>query len=148
MDIIERIEAAKAGTRDLDALVTVALRVGCTPNLPDDLHYLTATRPDDECVHGTYWFHQRSGKSLRTAMPITMSAKAAMDLAEQLLPGWSYGINGEFGGGATVTFEQPSVDQGGVVMSAALAGLPEFEADGATPALAICAALLKAKAAR
>ena len=81
-----RVEALTGPDREVDALITVALRLGCTPNLPDDLQYLTMPHKSDQCAAGTYWYHRRSGMSLRTAEPLTASLDCALALSERVRP--------------------------------------------------------------
>ena len=85
LELAARIEAASGPDREIDARIAVALRLGCRPNLPDDLEYLSLVRDDDFESAGTYWFHCRSGKSLRTSLPYTGSLDAAMTLVPE---GW------------------------------------------------------------
>ena len=147
-DLIERLEKAEGGSRELDALVCAAL--GYHPGFPD-YEYLVPWRVEaDEgaligyiCPPG----EPAQKRWKRPPEPVTTSLDAALALAERVLgKGWSYSIIGEIGGGATVTLEQPDVDLGGgVIASPGLCGLDEFEAEAATPALALCAAILRSR---
>ena len=134
-ELVARLEAASVGSRELDAHVTVALRLGCKRGLPDDLQYLQKVRKDDECAPGTYWYVCRSGKSLRTAEPVTTSLDAALALAERVLPEAN-----------CMGFDR---DPKGVDAYVSRNCVPRdevwlVEARAATPALALCLAILKA----
>lgn len=76
--LADRIEAASAPDRVLDAEIAVALKIGARGLLDDDHEYLSPVRKDDGCAPGTYWFNCRSGKSLRTASEFTGSVDAAL----------------------------------------------------------------------
>lgn len=127
-DLIEKLEHAGVGSRELDALVSVALKLDCKPNLTDDLHSLRPIRKDDHCAPGTYWFVQRSGMSLRTSEPVTTSLDAALALAERLFPDWDW-IIGRTNGGLTIHCQFGGKDY----------------VFGNTPALALCAAVIRAQ---
>lgn len=77
-ELADRVEALSGPCRETDALIAVALNLGVRGVTEDDHEYLSAIRKDDYCAAGTYWFHCRSGKSLRTAEPYTASIDAAM----------------------------------------------------------------------
>lgn len=133
--LIEKLEGAGVGNRELDALVSVALKLDCKPNLTDDLHSLRPIRKDDHCAPGTYWFVQRSGMSLRTSEPVTTSLDAALALAERVLDQRGpININICLAGSAQVVID--SVGPCGPVMAQVVAR---------TPALALCAAILRAQ---
>lgn len=78
--LAERVEAASGPDRGLDAEIAVALKIGARGLLPDDHEYLSRVRKADGCAVGTYWFHCRSGMSLRTAEAYTASIDAALTL--------------------------------------------------------------------
>ena len=80
--LAERWERAQAPDRELDADTAVALNIGARGVLPDDHEYLSRIRKDDGCAPGTYWFHCRSGKSLRTALTYT----ASLDAVRTIIP--------------------------------------------------------------
>lgn len=129
LTLADRCEAATGSDRELDAHIAVGLGIGARGLLSDDHEYLIRTRKDDECAPGTYWFQCRSGRSLRTAEPYTASLDAAMTL---VLEGHAF-----------------------TIYSDGCAGVAPVEADdtpvadvwAATPALALCAAALRARAA-
>jgi hypothetical protein len=81
-DLALRVRTAPLPDRKLDAEIAVALNIGCRGLLPDDHEYLSPVRGDDGCAPGTYWFHCRSGKSLRTAPEFTGSVDAALTLKD------------------------------------------------------------------
>ena len=135
-ELIAKLESASEGSRELDALVTVALRLDCKRGLSDDLQYLSPIRRDDECAIGTYWYVCRSGRSLRTAEPVTTSIDAALALAERVLPKlWTWRVEKNNGGYFVAFWSDGDY-------------APDGEAVCASPALAICAALLRASAAQ
>lgn len=81
--LAERVEAAAGPDRELDAEIAVAIKLDCRPNLPDDLEYLSLPNKHDPgpgVTAGHYWFHCRSGMSLRSAPPFTASIETAMTL--------------------------------------------------------------------
>jgi len=146
-DLITKLEEAGEGSRELDALVTVALKLDCKPNLPDDLQYLKAIRRDDYCAPGTYWFLQRSGVSLRTSEPVTTSLDAALALASRVLPGWFPSVEPRFFIDGKVvrwkaTLIRPLWDQYNPVTDEWFDHIENRTAS--TPALALCAAILRA----
>lgn len=71
----------------LEAEIAVALKIGTRGVTDDDHEYLTLPSKEEGCAPGTYWFHCRSGKSLRTAPHFLGSTDAALSLkdAEWLL---------------------------------------------------------------
>ena len=140
--LIEKLEGAEVGNRELDALVSVALKLDCKPNLTDDLHSLRPIRKDDHCAPGTYWFVQRSGMSLRASEPVTTSLDAALALAERVLPGYAMNACKDLG-----PTEGPDFRWSSVVAPRSLEGPVGRKgwhfgvAD--TPAVALCIAILK-----
>jgi hypothetical protein len=84
-ELADRIEREAPG-RELDAAIAVAIKLDCRPNLPDDLEYLSLPNKHDPgpgVTAGHYWFHCRSGMSLRTALPYTTNIDAAMTLVPE-----------------------------------------------------------------
>ena len=137
MTLIERLEAAETGSRELDAAVAVAAKVDLPSPMGDCKATLRLPRKDDDCASGTYWLVQRSGMSLRTAPPLSTSIDAALTLVPK---GWRWEV-ADYAG-----------DQDGP-RAALYRNLysEEFEPDdaigayGFTPALALCIAALKAR---
>ena len=128
MSLSERVERAEGPSRELDAEIAVAVKLGCRPNLPDDLEHLSLPNkrnPGPGVLAGHYWFHCRSGMSLRSADAYTSSLDAAATLAS---PHWSLCANGDKPGWQAMDFA------GGKVWC-----------NGATPALALCGAALRAR---
>ena len=125
--LIARVEAAEAGGRELDAEIGFAIDGWKTNLCPtvDELKYLV------------------ENNGLRIP-PYTSDLNAALKLVEAKLPGWDWQVS-SFGkrGSAKVyhlageNFANDGDDEDFAVTS-----------DGATPALAICAALLRALADR
>ena len=115
-DLIKRMEEAEAGSRELDAAIADLFNP-----VPDQY----------DGFAGRWPFVEGSPFSDQTP-PVTTSLDAALALAERVLPGWCWMIERHKNGTAT-------------------AGLHEWnayrEADlftANTPALALCAAILKA----
>lgn len=118
-ELIEKLEAAEVGSRELDALVFCALNPGW--------------REGRGIQAGAVI---RAG-SMRTPDLVTASLDAALALAERVLPnhkGWGIATHQENKFGAVMAHD-PFGNSGGV------------EAYGKTPALALCIAILKAKSA-
>lgn len=132
-DLIAKLEAAEVGSTVLDCDIGILLGEWEPPKgAVRDLD-----RPDVWRSNGIKYYQPHA--------EVTTSLDAALALAERVLPGWSYGLNGEVGGGALATLEQPDVDLGGgVIASPGLCGLQEFDGEAATPPLALCIAILKA----
>jgi len=116
-DLIERLEAAEAGSRELDALVYAAVT-------PGDW---MATR--DGWIEG-------GGRAMATTK-VTQSFDAALALAERVLPG------------VRVVTDSACKETGkpaaGFVFSQHGEAIKGVMNDGATTALALCAAILRAK---
>ena len=81
-ELAARILSAPKLDRALDAEIAVVLNIGARGLLPDDHEYLSTVRRDDGCAPGTYWFHCRSGKSLRTAPEFTGCVTTALTLKD------------------------------------------------------------------
>lgn len=131
LELAARCEAATGADREMDAAIAVSLNIGARGLLPDDHEYLARVRKDDGCAPGTYWFVCRSGRSLRTAEAYTASLDAAMSLVPEGHD-WSLHVdNGEALAGC-----EPASDDGCWCA----------DRHAATPALALCAAALRARA--
>ena len=135
-DLIERLEKAEGPVRQIDREIAKAIDPTVWKRATNWASMPCGAPPD---------IIERD--AIRWVPAYTTSLDAALALAERVLgKGWSYSIIGEIGGGATVTLEQPDVDLGGgVIASPGLCGLDEFEAEAATPALALCAAILRSR---
>lgn len=74
LELADRIEAMDRPDREVDAEIAVALRHGAY-STDDDLGYPSMIRKDDyeasSRKRGAYWFHTRSGISMRTAIEYT-----------------------------------------------------------------------------
>lgn len=128
-DLIARLEAAKEGSRELDAEIAVA--VFETQKTDDDLIYARPCAKGDNCAPGTYWHVQRSGMSLRTAFNYTTSLDAALTLVPEDLS-WAVKSPGFQSLRKTFLVELESGDY-------------QWCGEGWTPALALCIAALKAR---
>lgn len=74
--LADRLEQAAGPDRELDAAIAVALKFGARGILPDDHEYLSMPDkrdPGPGVTAGHYWFHCRSGMSLRSAPLFTVS---------------------------------------------------------------------------
>jgi hypothetical protein len=80
--LAERAISADPQDCGLEAEIAVALNIGARGVTSDDHEYLSLPRADDGCAAGTYWFHCRSGKSLRTAPRFLGSTDAALSLKD------------------------------------------------------------------
>lgn len=116
--LIARLEAAEAGSRELDAAVA-------------DVLFPRFTR-DGEAVPGFpgRWPFAPGSAHDAEVTPVTTSLDAAVALAERVLPGWQVGM---------WTTKQNAV--GSVLREDGGA----FDANASTPALALCIATLRAK---
>lgn len=130
--LAERVEAATAPDRELDARIAVAIYSDSGHADPRDNTHARFPSPSDECAPGTYWISAFSGLSLRTADPFTASLDAAMTLVPEGWD-WSAGTLGNGKGGHS--FMRPAGRH-----------YPRVEVDAATPALALTAASLRARA--
>lgn len=120
-DLIARLEAAEAGSRELDekindALCSAKTRI-CIAGLPDE--------------QGGMWMYEFPGHSASSALRVTQSLDAALALAERVLPGFGWGAVQGSGERAKANVTPANADHG-------------FTATAATPALALCAAILRA----
>lgn len=120
IDLIERIEAAGGPDRDLDWRIQKALGIGDWPDID-------------------MWPPFMPGSKFEKAIPAyTASLDAAMTLVPtepfpEMRPGkWWWGVD-SLGCDAHVAYENRD------------SGIPEYSAQGATPALALCAAALRAR---
>lgn len=90
-ELVERLEGAEGGSRELDARIAVAIRYGLPPLNPLALgqRYVRLPTPNDEAAAGTYWVSSsRGGLSLWTAPEFTTSLDAALLLP--LPEGWTW----------------------------------------------------------
>ena len=62
--LIAELEAAKEGSRGLDAKIAVAAKVDLPSPMGEATAYLRLPHKNDYCEVGTYWLVQRSGDSL------------------------------------------------------------------------------------
>lgn len=135
--LIEKLEGAEVGDRMLDAQIWCAVN-GLIWKKPlvvtgfPDRFYSFRTNKGDIGLHGD----DQRGPVTR----VTTSLDAALALAERVLPGWAWQIDLGLGMGPTVqgaskpwTEGLVAPDCGGVFVTAA------------TPALALCAAVLRAQ---
>lgn len=130
-ELIARLEAAEMGSRELDALVHVA--VADDPNT-----YVVEPHPDSMFSHQPGWY--RTGNDLSVlADPVTTSLDAALALAERVLPSAYLGI------------QQNRGVEAGCSWSAFLEcydkqveAMESIETDAHTAPLALCIAILKA----
>lgn len=131
-ELIERLEKADAGSRELDGQIEVVAR------------WVMAARAGLAPEHRARWKSGRlgqvyDGNTGYDAQPVTTSLDAALALAERVLPGWLWEAT-------TIT-----TTIGGIRKPLAVVVDPEGENDdvrtfgtAATPALAFCIAILRA----
>lgn len=124
--LVARLEAAEVGSRELDEAISDALCVRKTR------HFIAGV-PDE------LWLYEFDGHEPSSALRVTQSLDAALALAERVLEGWSWEIR---------------IDESGASVQAApvwwMEGLAAPDEGGvsceaATPALALCLAVLKAE---
>ena len=133
--LIARLEAAEAGSRELDAEIWAALRsekikiTGIAQPYGDNsgATQVLFTLPPKRTESAT----QKRG-DFQHAEPATTSIDAALALAERMLPGWRKFVEvvGDGRGSACVFLAHEAIDR------------PWFHAP--TPALALCIAILRA----
>lgn len=134
-EILDLVEKAETGSRDLDARIAVAASVDLPSPMGECKPHLRLPSKSDQCAPGTYWLVQMSGMSLRTAPAYTTSIDSIMEIICADFPGNSWEIK---------TFPR------GEMKGSTAAILPprSTESRANTPALAICAAYLRAKLAQ
>ena len=133
-NLSERVMSLSGPDREVDAEIAVFLKHGCRANLADDLEYLSMPNkydPGPGVAPGHYWFHCRSGMSLRSAPNYTASIDAAMTLVPEGYKHWN------LGGSPTRGFAGAGL-YGAVIDD-------QFYGEAQTPALALCAAALIAR---
>lgn len=137
-ELVERLEVADRGSRELDGLVEVAIRD------------VQAARSGLKREHWAKWRSNRDGHisdghTFYDSAPVTTSIDAALALAERVLPGWQWTLGGP-------REKIAKSDDGRPFASLVRAG-PEVANEGFvtspgnTPAVALCIAILKATAA-
>lgn len=137
-DLLARLEKAEGPDREIDAALLVALLK--PEQLADDLRYYRLPSPSmdhmEMCAPGTYWLKQRSGASLHTSPHYTASLDAALALVERVLPSreWCVGVDLE-NSCAWAQVENDVWDE----------ATGHIRGKANTPALALLAALLRAK---
>ena len=146
-ELIERLEQAKEGNRDLDAAIAVA--VFKTASTDDDLIYAKMPQKADDCASGTYWRCSRSGMSLHTSPYYTTSLDAARTLVQEGYI-WACAIERIYHDddvsyepdGKLVAYAEVKPDK----VDSSIYRLHEIiEAQALTPELALCVAALEAR---
>lgn len=141
LGLIERLEKAEAGSRELDALVCAAL--GHHPGFPDNDYIVPwHVAVDDRDASRLAAYIRVPGQPPRSVWsrpsePATTSLDAALALAERVLPGWWWSVSSE-----RIGEPEPRPFASGWLSDGALGALRTARA--ATPALALCIAILKA----
>jgi hypothetical protein len=132
-DLLERVEGAKGPDRSIDREV---MRLSYV----EDTRYIGCRCDPSCCPNSAHLDHvwvdpttDRWKTTARDGFEFTASLDAALALVERLLPGCGY----------TITNEHP-VERQGPAAWVAIPGSPGGHATGATPALALLAAMLKA----
>lgn len=114
--LIEKLEGAEVGSVELDALIYSHLNCTLIPRRAD-------YRPRRRWPNGSVT-HQRK---------VTTSLDAALALAERVLPGWGFYLRRDSDG------------SGCGLVPPGLTSVTPGHMQAATPALALCAALLRAQ---
>ena len=133
MTLIERLESAKTGSRELDAEIVVKAGYGLPSPIGDENPVLRLPSEYDlsrNCVDGQYWLEQRSGMSLRTAPSFSTSIDAALTLVPE---DWSWSVD-DYQGTCKAHLDKLADGKAAI-----------FDCFCATPALALCIAALKAR---
>ena len=136
-DLIARVEAAEAGSRELDCMISVELRV-LSPHMDVAPWAVNWTGPYATKGGRVYLVHSDGSLGPNwTPPPLTTSLDAALGLVERKLPGICWGV--EIGlGGFDAYVSRNRVGTGHWLS----------EAFGKTPALALILALLRALASK
>jgi len=124
-EIIAALQNAKGPDRALDAAIEIALTYPRV--LKDETVHARTMRKEEGHPPGVFWYVSFSGKSMRTADPYTASLDAIVALVESKRRGWSWSI---YSDGTAALWENLEQDN------------MQVEA-GATPAIALCIALMK-----
>jgi hypothetical protein len=131
-DLIERLEKASGPDRELDA--DIFFHLECEPIPPEGLDMSWAYEGAPRAMPGDKWnFHRDGIPSDGTLSPAyTASIDAVVALVERCLPGWGYYLRSDKEGSGC-----------GLVYPDAFRVTP-CHCMGATPAIAVCLALLRA----
>jgi hypothetical protein len=132
LDLAARVEAAEGPERELDALIAVALKwelPGPQGAAPARLRMPSSSLDHERVEPGHYWLVQFSGMSLRSAPHFTASIDAALTLVPDR---------------RSVTIERYSDGDGYAFVNNTL-GSDSGNSTAAAPALALCAAALRAR---
>ena len=126
--LIALLDRSEVGTFVLDEIVSDALCKSkfrtCIAGLPDE--------------QGGLWMYEFDGHAPSSALRVTQSLDAALALAERVLPSWRvFGVSDE---------RDFQVNSGWAAGICELRGPGIQHARSSTPALALCIAILKAKA--
>jgi len=144
LELAERVRASTGPDRELDAKIAVAVKWRARGPTADDHEYLSIPRKDDGCAPGTYWFHCRSGMSLRTAPEWCASIDAAMmlvpdDCLTMVRELWDVGHKA--GQVVIAAYVASGEEPDGKIW------VNDFTTVAATPALALTATALRVRAA-
>ena len=135
-DLIAKLEAAEAGSRDLDAEMAVAVSFELPSPMGECAARLCLPTPGTPARQGGYWLVQLSGISLRPAPHFSTSIDAALTLVPE---GWQWQTSNR----APLPYAgRGYIHNGELHMSVKYRGL---EAVAFTSALALCIAALKAR---
>jgi hypothetical protein len=132
--LADRVEKLSGPDREVDAMIAVALDYGLPPPMGEcraSLRMPRASHDYERVEPGHYWLVQMSGMSLRSAPLFTASLDAAMTLVPE---GWGRVEYGRYIKPADQFWAQISSDH-----------LLEGSENCTTPALALCAAALRAR---
>jgi hypothetical protein len=139
-DLLERLEAADGPDRELDAHLAVMQHGRTMSSDGEDMNWAKVPNIYDDCTPGTYWRCRRSGNSLWTSPPYTSSIDAAVQLAEEVLPGY---IRRMSVGKRTYCVIGRPTEKGNFSQK-----FGKYPAYGPTEPLALCIAIVKARIAQ
>lgn len=134
-ELIAKLESASEGSRELDEQINDTL---CDSKFRTRIAGLS-----DE--HGGMWMYEFEGYAPSSALRVTQSVDAALALAERVLPGTTFRIDLD-GVSRVWAFDKETFWN----IHATINSRPKewsAHAQASTPALAICAAILRASAA-
>lgn len=143
--LVSRLEGAEAGSRELD--FWIAFELGLLSDVVRDRPSRVEPGPGDELTIYDANGRRAGWVGYHVSTPVTTSIDAALSLAGRVLPGWAWNVCGPD------RMVAPDDRSWAAVAAPEMNGALEpwdldretHEARAATPALALCAAILRAK---
>lgn len=129
-ELVARLEATSAGSRGLDAAITAHLNGALLKPYPPATDFGPSAKWQFWSLDGAHFL---GNESKFPVPPFTTSLDAALALAERVLPGWLWNLAAETYGCDAELFSPRGECWDG-----------HGPATGATPALALCIAILRA----